>query len=182
MDKIKLPEPDAELMKRIREVKEESHILEQKATREAPATLEGYQKGLNILRQEAQSLRDKAGHIPELFDKEYKDKLKEIKKVEKLILDKEKEAQTLKDQSFKLKGETLRNLEAECYIPYVIELNQLFWNLQARAFQEDDRGYDKILYEIAQVLDKPPALKYMRVSRRIKNKPGRVLLPSNNYR
>ncbi|HNS26326.1 MAG TPA: hypothetical protein PKK85_09690, partial [Methanobacteriaceae archaeon] len=124
-----------------------------------------------------EELRQKAGLMPELFDKEYKAKLKEIKKVENLLLTAEKETEALKTEYFKLEGETLRNLESETYIPYFIELNHLFWDLQARAFQENNPEYDQKLYELSQLMDKPPVLKYMRVARRTRRRPGRVLLP-----
>ncbi|HNR25835.1 MAG TPA: hypothetical protein PKI66_03855 [Methanobacteriaceae archaeon] len=178
MDKIKLPEPNPEILERISDLRTEIYELKAKATRDGPNKIGGYKDGLNILKREAEHLREKAGLMPELFDKDYKAKLKEIEKVEKLLVAAEKETQEIRDKYHELNGSTLQNLEGEVYIPYVIELNRLFWDLQARAFQENNPEYDKKLFEIAQLLDNPPALKYMRVARRTKRNPGRVLVPN----
>lgn len=178
MENLKIPTPDPEKEARIQELKEEIRTLKNKATIETPMQLQGYNNGLELLQKEAVVLKQKAGHIPELFDKPYKDKLKEIKKVEKLIEAKKQEHNDLKDEYFQLQGDTLRNLESETYIPYVIELNRFFWDLQSRAFQEDDPEYDHLLFKVSELFDNPPALKYMRIARRTNRRPARVLLPT----
>lgn len=174
---FKIPEMDEKKQEEISNLKVEINKLERIIKHEIPGQVEGYKKGLMILNKEAEKLKEKAGFMPEIFDKEYKGKVKEIGKVEALIQTKTEELNKVNDKYFMLKNETLRKKEDALYIPYLIELNQLFWELQGRAFKENDKDLNEPLNRILKIINYHPLRQYMNIATRPDPKAVRVLTP-----
>lgn len=174
---IELPKLDSEKKEELDKLEMELYQLKNNDIRVMNGEIEGFKQGLSILKQERVLLAEKAGHIPQIYNKQVKNKDKEIKAVEKLMVEKKEEIKKLKYKIRTIERETIPELSASLYVPYLIELNLLFWELQRKSFDERTNDYDPFLLEITTLQNKAGVYQYKTISERDTRRFSRALHP-----
>lgn len=161
-----LPKINEEKKKELTKIKTEYLRMRSQDDLRLRGELEGFKRGLALLESEEKILKEKARNIPELYKKEHKQKVKEIEKVKKLIDDKNQALRELRNKARELEKVTYNQKLSELYIPYLLDLLNIFWQLQRKSFDENTEKYEPTLSEIAALLNEPPVNYYLKLAMR----------------
>lgn len=159
MNKIEIPDLDPEKLEEIKNLNNQINTLDIEL-RELEGTIPGARRVLNTLEAEKEDLTNKARDVPELYEKQLKDKEKQIKQLNKLINEKEKKAKSINAEIRETEKVKIPNLENDLYLPKFIELQLKYWGLQQQAFNENSDKYESQLIELDKILTGPGMNRY----------------------
>lgn len=150
-EKLIIPDLDPDQLNEIETLNHEMNTLDNDL-RDVENSLPGARRVLNVLEAEKEELTVKARDVPELYSKELKEKEKEIKKINKIIKEKEAKAKSINAEIREIERVKIPDMENRLFIPYFIELQQLYWSIQEKAFKEDTTKYESQLIELDKIL------------------------------
>lgn len=151
MTEIKLPELNKDLLNEIDDLNAEVNKLDAELM-ELQQSVPKVEQILNTLEAEKEELINKANDLPELYDKPLKAKVKEIEKTQKIIQQKKEQIKMVRGNLREIEKVTIPDNENRLYLPYFINLKQMYWNFQQKAYDENSSKYEKYLTELKKIL------------------------------